>query len=64
MDWPTKLAVVVQKTDASTLAYVMEALCTIMLRKKAADPFSVTDLKRVITEILWIRNYTKAFMRQ
>ena len=63
-DWPTKLAVIVAKTDPSTLRYVVEALYTHMLRNNAPDPYGVSELKRVVPEILWARTYVKAIARQ
>ena len=38
MDWPTKLAMFVGKTDATSLRYVVEALSTHMWRKNEPDP--------------------------
>ena len=56
LDWPTKLAIIVSKTDVVSLAYVVEALYTHLWRKNEADPYSVIDLrKHVIPEILWAR---------
>ena len=64
LDWPTKLAVIVAKTDPSTLRYVVEALYTHMWRKNVPDPYGVQELKRIIPEILWTRTYVKAIVRQ
>ena len=64
LDWPTKLALIVGKTDQSSLCYVIEFLYIKMLRKNTADPFGTAELKRVIPEILWVRTYIKNFLRQ
>ena len=63
LDWPSKLQMIVVKTDASTLGYVVEALFAHMWRKNMADPYGVQELSRVIAEILWVRSYEKAFMK-
>ena len=64
LDWPTKLAIIVSKTDAKSLSYVVEALYTQMWRKNAPDPYGAVELRRVIPEILWVRSYVQAFVRQ
>ncbi len=64
LDWPTKLAIIVSKTDATSLRYVVEALAAHMWRKSDADPYGATELKRVIGEILWVRSYTRTVCRQ
>ena len=64
MEWPAKLAVIAAKTDPSTLRYVVEALHTHMLRNNAPDPYGVSELKRVVPEILWARTYARAIVRQ
>ncbi len=46
LDVPTKLAIIVSKTDVQSLAYVVESLYTHMWRKKDAYPYTVTDLKK------------------
>ena len=48
---------IVSKTDASSLGYVVEALYATMWRKNAADPYGVSELKKVVSEILWVRTY-------
>jgi hypothetical protein len=63
LDWPTKLALIVSKTDPTTICYVIEALYTHMWRKNTPDPYGVVELKRVITEILWVRTYIGIVMR-
>ena len=57
LDWPTKLSLIVSKTDASSLSYVIEALYTQMWRKNTADPYGAAELKKVIEEIKWTRTY-------
>ena len=45
-DWPSKLAIIVQKSrDQGTLTYLSEHLYAHMLRKAAKDPFGLEDLK-------------------
>ena len=62
-DWPTKLGIIVSKTDAQSIGYVVEALYVQMWRKSVADPYAVTELKRVIPEILWTRTYFAKFLK-
>ena len=38
LDYPTKLAIIVSKTDASSLRYVVEALAAHMWRRNEANP--------------------------
>jgi hypothetical protein len=64
LDYPTKLAVIVAKTEATSLCYVVEALYTQMWRKDVSDPYGVNELKRIIPEILWVRSYVWACIRQ
>ena len=64
LDWPTKLQTIVSKTDANSLRYVVEVLYTQMWRKNVPDPYGVAELRRVIPEILWVRSYVRAFVRQ
>ena len=64
LDYPTKLAVIVAKTDATSLCYVVEALYTHMWRKDVSDPYGVTELRRIVPEILWVRSYVWACIRQ
>ena len=63
-DWPSKFGVNVSNTDASSLGYVVEALYAQMWRKNAADPYGVSELKKVVSEILWGRTYVLACRRQ
>ena len=35
-----------------------------MWRKNMPDPYGVTELKRIIPEILWARSYVRAIARQ
>ena len=53
LDWPTKLGVIVQKTDATSLGYVVESLYTRMWRTGQKDPYACSGLGDVISEILW-----------
>mgnify|MGYP000473771603 CR=1 FL=1 len=64
LGWPTKLALIASKTDATSLRYVVEALAAHMWRKNDADPYGATELKRVICEILWARSYIRTVSRQ
>ena len=64
LDWPTKLAIVVSKTDASSIRYVAEALYAHMWRKNDPDPYGTLELKRVIGEIMWSRSHIKTIYRQ
>ena len=50
--------------DSTTLTYVVEALYAHMWRKNLADPYGVGELKKVVTEILWTRQYVTNFCRQ
>ena len=63
LDWPTKLQIIVVKTDAKSLGYVVEALFAHMWRKNMGDPYGAQELSRVIAEILWVRSYENAFMK-
>jgi hypothetical protein len=64
LDYPTKLAVIVAKTDATSLCYVVEALYTQMWRMDVSDPYGVIELKRIIPDILWVQSYVWACVRQ
>ena len=64
LDWPTKIGIIISKTDAASLLYAVEALYTQMWRKGSADPYGAAELKKVIPEILWIRQYVLACRRQ
>ena len=64
LDWPTKLQIIVGKTDSSSIAYVVEALYAIMWRRNLPDPYGAAELKRVIAEILWVRTYMKKMQQQ
>ena len=39
LDWPTKIGVIISRTDASSLGYVVESLFAQMWRKNEADPY-------------------------
>ena len=53
LDWPTKLGIIVQKSDATSLGYVVESLYTRMWRMGQKDPYGSSALGDVISEILW-----------
>ena len=63
LDWPTKLGIIVQKTDSTTLGYVVETLYTRMWRMGQKDPYACSGLGDAISEILWVKNYVAAFQR-
>ena len=59
-DWPTKIGVIVSKTENNQLAYVCEALFMHMRRKNSKDPVSVEELKSkggTVQRLLWQRRY-------
>ena len=64
LDWPTKIGIIITKSDASSLGYVVESLYAQMWRKDSADPYGSIELKKVISEILWTRQYIAACCRQ
>ena len=64
LDWPTKLGIIVQKTDATSLGYVVESLYTRMWRTGLKDPYSASALGDVISEILWGKTYVASFLRK
>ena len=64
LDWPTKIGLIVTKTDTSSLDYVVESFYARMWRLGQKDPYSCSSLNEVITEVLWIRNYMSAFQRK
>ena len=64
LDWPTKLGIIVQKTDPGSIGYVVEALYTRMWRMNQKDPYSANALGDVIAEILWARTYIASFLRK
>ena len=64
LDWPTKLAIIVQKTDLHSLAYVAATLYVMMWRKNNKDPFGAAELKKIIADILWQRSYLKHVAQQ
>ena len=45
LDGPTKIAIILQKTDEHTVVYATEALYCHMWRHNNADPYSVADLQ-------------------
>ena len=65
LDWPSKLQAIIGKsTDANCLSYVVEALYVKMMRANNKDPYGVSELKKVISDIMWVRTYFKALLRQ
>ena len=64
LDWPTKLGIIVQKTDSTTLGYVVEALYTRMWRMANKDPYSCAHLGDVILELLWVKSYVTFVVRK
>ena len=64
LDWPTKLGIIVQKTDPGSIGYVVEALYTRMWRMNQKGPYSANALGDVIAEILWARTYIASFLRK
>ena len=64
LDWPTKLGIIVQKTDATSLGYVVESLYTRLWRMGQKDPYSSNALGEVISEILWGKAYMAALFRK
>ena len=63
LDWPTKLQIIVSKTDPISLTYVVEWLYQLMWRKNAPDPYGAAELKRIVPEILWQRQYVKGLTK-
>ena len=51
-------------TDANSLSYVVEYLFALMWRKGQPDPYGAKELGDVVQEILWVRSYVGAFLRQ
>ena len=64
LDWPTKIGIIIGKADAASLSYVVEALYTQMWRKNTPDPYGATELKKVVDNILWTRQYVVACCRK
>ena len=60
LDFPTKLALIVGKTDSYSIGFVVESLFVDMSRKNVADPYGTKELAKVIGEILRGRSYMKA----
>jgi len=63
LDWPTKLGIIVQKTDPTTLGYVVETLYTRMWRTGQKDPYACNALGDAVSEIIWVKNYVAVFLR-
>jgi hypothetical protein len=64
LDWPTKLGIIVQRTDATSLGYVVASLYTRMWRTGQKDPWASSALGDVISEILWAKTYVASFLRK
>ena len=64
LDWPTKLGIIVAKTNATTLRFVVESLYTRMWRLGQKDPFSCGELGAIVAEILWMKTYLTNFQRK
>ena len=60
LDFPTKLAKIVAKTDSQSLVFVVESLFVDMTRKNAAGPYGTVELGKVINVIVWVRAYLRA----
>lgn len=68
-EWPTKLNTILEKAqqNPALTIYIMETLLTIMLRKKAKNPFSAADLKEkggVVDILLWQRRYLAHLLQE
>ena len=63
-DWPTKVQIICQKTDGTTLDYVAASLYTQMWRKEQKDPYSSGALGDVIAEIIWGKAYVASLLRK
>ena len=64
LDWPTKVGIIVQKTDSTTLGYVVESLYTRMWRTGQKDPYASNGLGDIILEIIWAKNYVASILRK
>ena len=64
LDWPTKLGIIVQKSDATSLAYVVESLYTRMWRMGEKDPYTSRTIEDGVAEILWAKSYIAALMKK
>ena len=66
-DWPTKISIIISKTDQETLGFVCESLYLHMLRKNAADPLSTQELSAkggAIQGLLWQRRYVLKMLEE
>ena len=63
LDFPSKLGIIVQKTDSTTLCYVVETLYTRMWRTGQKDLYASSTLGDAVSEILWVKNYVTVFLR-
>ena len=64
LDWPTKLQIIVRKTDHHNILYVVETLIAHMWRKNHIDPYSTLVLPKIVDDILWVRSYERSFARR
>ena len=64
LDYPTKLQIIVRKTDPNSILYVVQTLTAHMWRKNDRDPYSTTLLPKVVDDILWVRSYERNFTRR
>ena len=63
-DWPTKIGIVINKSDDTSLGYIVESLFAHMWRKNQGDPYGAVELQKVAAELLWTRHYILACCRQ
>jgi len=64
LDYPTKLAKIVTRSEASSLCFLIESLFSQMWRSHQKDPYGGKELASVIPAILWTRTYFKGFLSQ
>ena len=61
LDYPTKLQIIVNATDATIIRYVVQTLLAHMRRRNHADPYSTTQLVKIVQAIPWKRHYERNF---
>ena len=64
LDWPTKISLVVTKTEPTSLAYAVEFLFAQMWRKGGPGPYGSKELGEVLQDILWVKTYSASFLWQ
>ena len=64
LDWPTKLAKIVTKSEPGSLCFLIESLFSQMWRTNQKDPYGVKELTSVLPTILWARTYFKEFLHK